>query len=253
MVEQPIEVDVQIAGEDLHAGRLWTHSHGQSESATFSYREDYLQRADAYELDPGLSLQAGQHQTALGHALFGAMSDCAPDGWGRRTLNNLGQLLLATDPSAAIDLHQRALDIRSKLNDRHGVARTSGLLATALATVGRIAEAHQLLTDALEIRQELGDRYGEAETNLQEAGIALVASDLDTARTHAERALSIADDLQVSMQAAQALRILAIVEAQSGQTVRSAQFLGRAIEILRGSGLEAEALKVEQERPEPMS
>ncbi len=84
MVEQPIEVDVQIAGNDVPAGRLWTHRHGQSESATFSYREDYLQRADAYELDPALLLQAGQHQTAVGQPLFGAMSDCAPDGWGRR-------------------------------------------------------------------------------------------------------------------------------------------------------------------------
>lgn len=168
-----------------------------------------------------------------------------------RTLNNLGQLVLATDPSAAIDLHQRALDIRSKLNDRHGVARTSGLLATALTTVGRTAEARQLLSNALEIRQELGDRYGEAETNLQEAGIALAESDLETARKHAERALSIADDLHVSMQAAQAWRILGIVEAQRGETARSGQFLGRAVEILRRSGLEAEALKVEQERPEP--
>ncbi|HEY5342783.1 MAG TPA: type II toxin-antitoxin system HipA family toxin [Solirubrobacteraceae bacterium] len=84
MVEQPIEVDVQIAGEDVPAGRLWTHRYGRSESATFSYREDYLQRADSYELDPGLPLQAGQHQTAVGQPLFGAMADCAPDGWGRR-------------------------------------------------------------------------------------------------------------------------------------------------------------------------
>jgi serine/threonine-protein kinase HipA len=84
MVEQPIEVDVQIAGRDVPAGRLWTHRHGQSESATFSYREDYLQLADAYELDPGLPLQAGQHQTPVKQPLFGAMSDCAPDGWGRR-------------------------------------------------------------------------------------------------------------------------------------------------------------------------
>jgi serine/threonine-protein kinase HipA len=84
MVEQPIQVDVQIAGRDVPAGRLWTHRHGQSESATFSYREDYLQRADAYELDPGLPLQAGQHQTPVKQPLFGAMSDCAPDGWGRR-------------------------------------------------------------------------------------------------------------------------------------------------------------------------
>ena len=89
MVEQPIEVDVQIGGQDLPAGRLWTHHHGQRESATFSYREDYLQRADGYELDPGLPLQSGQHQTALGQALFGAMSDCAPDGWGRRLVRRV--------------------------------------------------------------------------------------------------------------------------------------------------------------------
>lgn len=84
MAEQPIEVDVQIAGEDVPAGRLWTHRHASSESATFSYLENYLRRADAYALDAALPLQAGQHQTALGQPLFGAMSDCAPDGWGRR-------------------------------------------------------------------------------------------------------------------------------------------------------------------------
>jgi serine/threonine-protein kinase HipA len=84
MAEQPIQVDVQISGQDIPAGRLWTHRHGQSESATFSYLDSYLQAADAYELDPGLPLNAGQHQTTLGHPLFGVMSDCAPDGWGRR-------------------------------------------------------------------------------------------------------------------------------------------------------------------------
>jgi serine/threonine-protein kinase HipA len=84
MAEQPIEVDVQIAGEDVPAGRLWTHRHGSRESATFSYLEDFLRRADAYALDSALPLQSGQHQTALGQPLFGAMSDCAPDGWGRR-------------------------------------------------------------------------------------------------------------------------------------------------------------------------
>jgi serine/threonine-protein kinase HipA len=84
MAEQPIQVDVQISGQSLPAGRLWTHRHGQSESATFSYLDGYLQSADAYELDPGLPLQSGQHQTTHGRPLFGAMTDCAPDGWGRR-------------------------------------------------------------------------------------------------------------------------------------------------------------------------
>jgi serine/threonine-protein kinase HipA len=84
VVEQPIAVDVQIAGRDIPAGQLWTHRRGQLQSATFSYRDDYLRRAEAYALDPALPLHAGQHQTPPKLPLFGAMADGAPDGWGRR-------------------------------------------------------------------------------------------------------------------------------------------------------------------------
>jgi serine/threonine-protein kinase HipA len=140
MVEQPIEVDVQIAGRDVPAGRLWAHRRGQSESATFSYREDYLQRADAYELDPGLPLQAGQHQTPVKQPLFGAMSDCAPDGWGRRLvrraeaqrareadsqqrgLAEAGFLLGARD-----DLRQGALRFRGHDSDEYLATDTEGV------------------------------------------------------------------------------------------------------------------------------
>jgi serine/threonine-protein kinase HipA len=140
MVEQPIQVDVQIAGRDVPAGQLWTHRRGQSESATFSYREDYLQRAGAYELDPGLSLQAGQHQTAVGRPLFGAMSDCAPDGWGRRLvrraeaqwareadtqqrgLTEVDFLLGARD-----DLRQGALRLRGNDSEQYLASDTEGV------------------------------------------------------------------------------------------------------------------------------
>jgi serine/threonine-protein kinase HipA len=140
MVEQPIEVDVQIAGCIVPAGWLWTHRHGRSESATFSYREDYLQRADAYELDPGLPLRAGQQQTPVGQPLFGAMSDCAPDGWGRRLvrraeaeqaraartrqrgLTEVDFLLGARD-----DLRQGALRFRSHDGAQYLAAETEGV------------------------------------------------------------------------------------------------------------------------------
>jgi serine/threonine-protein kinase HipA len=140
MVDQPIEVDVQIAGLDVPAGRLWTHRHGQSESATFSYRDEYLERADSYELDPGLALWGGQHHTAVGHPLFGAMSDCAPDGWGRRlvrraeaqrardagtqrrTLAEVDFLLGARD-----DLRQGALRFRAHDSGRYLAADTEGV------------------------------------------------------------------------------------------------------------------------------
>jgi serine/threonine-protein kinase HipA len=86
MADAEIEIVVQIGGEDVLAGRLWSHRRRGAESATFSYAEEYLARDDAYELDPGLPLVAGQQQTRAGQAMFGALSDCAPDRWGRRLI-----------------------------------------------------------------------------------------------------------------------------------------------------------------------
>ncbi len=140
MVEQPIEVDVQIDAQNVPAGRLWTHRHGQSESATFSYLDDYLQREDAYELDPGLPLQAGQHQTALKHALFGAMADCAPDGWGRRLVRRAElQRARETDAQPRVlaevdfllgardDLRQGALRFRGHASRQYLAADSDGV------------------------------------------------------------------------------------------------------------------------------
>jgi serine/threonine-protein kinase HipA len=86
MADAEVEVLVQIGGEDVLAGRLWSHRRRGTESATFSYTDEYLARHDAYELDPGLPLSAGQQQTRAGQAMFGALSDCAPDRWGRRLI-----------------------------------------------------------------------------------------------------------------------------------------------------------------------
>jgi serine/threonine-protein kinase HipA len=86
MAEIEVEVVVQIGGENLLAGRLWSHRRRGAESATFSYAPAYLAHRDAYELDPALPLGAGAQQTAVGRAIFGAFSDCAPDRWGRRLM-----------------------------------------------------------------------------------------------------------------------------------------------------------------------
>jgi serine/threonine-protein kinase HipA len=91
MADREIEVVVQIAGEDVFAGRLWAHRRHASESATFSYAPEYLARRDAYELDPMLALAEGRQQTPLGRPIFGAFSDCAPDRWGRRLIHRAEQ------------------------------------------------------------------------------------------------------------------------------------------------------------------
>lgn len=87
MADTTADVVVQIGDEDLPAGRLWSHRRRNTESATFAYDAAYLAHPEAYELDPGLPLVAGQQQTAAGRAIFGAFSDCAPDRWGRRLIH----------------------------------------------------------------------------------------------------------------------------------------------------------------------
>lgn len=87
MPEKSVDVFVQIGGSDVLAGRLWTHRRRNTESATFAYESSYLAFPNAYALDPGLPLVAGQQQTPTGRALFGAFSDSAPDRWGRRLIN----------------------------------------------------------------------------------------------------------------------------------------------------------------------
>jgi serine/threonine-protein kinase HipA len=86
MAESTVEVIVQMEGEDVLAGRLWSHRRRGTESATFAYDPDYLGRRGAYELDPALGFDTGPKQTPVELGMFGAFSDCAPDRWGRRLI-----------------------------------------------------------------------------------------------------------------------------------------------------------------------
>ncbi len=86
MADAVVDVVVQIAGEDVRCGRLWSHRRRGTESATFAYADQYLARPGAYAIDPALSLFGGRQQTVAGLAMFGAMGDCSPDRWGRRLI-----------------------------------------------------------------------------------------------------------------------------------------------------------------------
>ena len=78
-----IEVHVGLDGREVLAGTLYSHRRRGTESATFAYATGYLSAAGAYALDPELPLSSGARQTRAGRALFGALTDCAPDRWGR--------------------------------------------------------------------------------------------------------------------------------------------------------------------------
>ncbi len=79
-----VEVWASIGGVDVRAGTLYSHRRrgGSTESASFTYLDEYIANPRAYSLEPGLPLAAGAHQSAIGQAMFGAFGDCAPDPVG---------------------------------------------------------------------------------------------------------------------------------------------------------------------------
>lgn len=164
MTDSHIEVIVQIGREEVLAGGLWSHRRRNAESATFSYDASFLSRSDAYELDPALTLIAGQQQTRDGRAMFGAFSDCAPDRWGRR--------LIARAESQRVRLHggtQRSfgeidylLGVRDDLRQgslRFRDPKTGVYLAEEITGVPALLELSKLLraADRLERSEENED------------------------------------------------------------------------------------------------
>jgi serine/threonine-protein kinase HipA len=83
-MERIIDVYLSLDGEDVRVGRLWTRARSGRESASFEYDDDWLERRDAFSLDPELVLGGGQFHTE--RPLFNAFTDPAPDRWGQTLL-----------------------------------------------------------------------------------------------------------------------------------------------------------------------
>jgi len=140
MAEREVQVWVQIGGEDVLAGRLWSHRRRGAESQTFSYDADYIARRDAYELDRVLQLVVGQQQTPADKSIFGAFSDAAPDRWGRRLITRAEKRRVKREGGAERsfgetdcllgvrdDLRQGALRFRAAGSDVFLVDETEGV------------------------------------------------------------------------------------------------------------------------------
>lgn len=76
-------VYVDLRGESIQVGRLWSRTRGVRESATFEYEPNWLTQPGRFALEPALPLTPGPFHTPADRALFGAMDDTAPDRWGR--------------------------------------------------------------------------------------------------------------------------------------------------------------------------
>lgn len=145
----PVEVWVRIDGEDVVAGTLYSHRRRQVEAASFSYRAEYLSARGAYALDPALPLVLGAQQTRVGQPLFGALTDCAPDRWGRTLLLRQEVALARAEGRPARQLGETdyLLGVRDDL--RQGALRFrqdgSGFLADDVSGVPALTDLPQLL------------------------------------------------------------------------------------------------------------
>jgi serine/threonine-protein kinase HipA len=84
-MDRELEVHIDWQGDTVRLGRLWTRARSARETASFEYDRGWIDRRDAFALDPHLPLTGGQFHRDGG--LFNAFTDPAPDRWGCNLLS----------------------------------------------------------------------------------------------------------------------------------------------------------------------
>ena len=148
-----LEVHIDWKGQTHRVGRL--HVAEQGSSVSFEYETEWLQRADAFAIDPtSLPLQRGAHH---GATLFGAIQDCGPDRWGRVLIERaVRKKVLTQKPYHDID-YVLALDDMSRLGAlRFRLDTASPFLAPTSGKLPPLVRLNALLraTDAIHSETE---------------------------------------------------------------------------------------------------
>jgi serine/threonine-protein kinase HipA len=148
-----LEVHIDWRGETHLVGRI--HTAGRGSSVSFAYDVAWLQRVDAFAIDPtSLPLQQG---TLHGKSLFGALLDCGPDRWGRVLIERaVRKKVLTHKPYDEID-YVLALDDASRIGAlRFRLDAASPFLATTRGKLPPLVRLNALLraTDAIHSETE---------------------------------------------------------------------------------------------------
>lgn len=93
----PTLVYVELAGCVSRVGTLWTRVRSGRQSATFEYASEWLENPSHFALEPALTMGPGPHHTPVDTPLFGALSDSAPDRWGRALMRRAERRLSAVE------------------------------------------------------------------------------------------------------------------------------------------------------------
>lgn len=157
-----VEAYVALGDRNLLAGRMYSHRHRGSESASFIYDDRYLADPSAYSLDPALPLVTGTLQTPIGRALFGAFADSSPDRWGRTLIQRTERALAKT--AATVPRSMSELDLLLGVRDdlRQGALRFrlsdhEPFLATEDSGVPILTDLPELLDIAARAERDVAD------------------------------------------------------------------------------------------------
>ena len=106
-----VAVHIDWKDETHLVGRLFPVA--RSAAVSFEYANEWLARSDAFAIDPtSLPLRRGQHH---GQRLFGAVTDCGPDRWGRALIERaVRKQVLESRPYQDLD-YVLALDDASRI------------------------------------------------------------------------------------------------------------------------------------------
>ena len=96
-MNRTVFVYMELDGFAHRVGTLWTRERGGRQSATFEYSTEWLGNPSRFALEPALSIGPGPHHTPAGTPLFGALSDSAPDRWGRVLMRRAERRLSAAE------------------------------------------------------------------------------------------------------------------------------------------------------------
>jgi serine/threonine-protein kinase HipA len=146
---EPVEVTVEIDGQEFVAGTLWVHEQ-RTETATFRYFDSYLASPVSYDLDPALPKSAGIFQSQPGKPLFSAFADSAPDRWGQNLMRREERERAAAANSTPRSLRNADFLLGVRDDVRQGAIRfrrprTRDYYAAQRSAVPRLIELPRLL------------------------------------------------------------------------------------------------------------
>ncbi len=132
-MERELRVFIDVNGQPVFVGRLWSRHRSARESCTFAYDSNWL--ANGFALSPALPLGRGPQNTP--HGLFGVFSDAAPDSWGQhlmhideranaRVENRTARNLFSVDYLAGVSDETRMGALRFKNPDEEQFLTTRG-------------------------------------------------------------------------------------------------------------------------------